>query len=132
MQQLPRGVRRLFEEPNFAHLATLMPDGSPQSTPVWVDTDGTYIIVNTAEGRQKPRNLRRDPRVAISIVDRHDPYVRAQIRGRVVEMTREGAEEHIDRLSRKYTGHDYTDHHPDRPRLILKIVPERITSNAPD
>ena len=129
MATLPEPVRKLIEEPNVGHLATLMPDGSPQSTAVWVDTDGEYVLVNTAQGRQKPRNLGRDPRVAISVVDRTNPYRQATIRGRVVETTHEGADAHIDRLAKKYLGQDtYPFRQPGEQRLLLKIAPTRVGS----
>ena len=128
---LSPGVRRLFEAPNFAHLATLMPDGSPQVTPVWVDIDGDRILVNTAEGRAKPRNVRRDPRVAISITDRNNHYSAALIRGRVVEFTHEGADELIDKLAKKYIGQDrYPWRRPEEQRVTLIIEPEHVTSSA--
>ncbi len=131
--QMSEGVRKLFEEANFAHLATLMPDGSPQVTPVWVDFDGRHILVNTAEGRQKPRNIRRDPRVAIDVLRHESPYAFASVRGRVVEITREGAEEHIDRLAKKYLGRDsYPWRQPGEQRIILKIAPERVASMMVD
>src|SRR5678809_511184 len=98
---LPPAVRRLLEGKNIAHVATLMRDGSPQVTAVWVDVEGDRILINTAEGRAKPRNVRRDPRVAISITDAQAPEIAAFIRGRVVEITTDGAAEHIDKLSRK-------------------------------
>jgi PPOX class probable F420-dependent enzyme len=127
--QISEGVRKLFEEANFGHLATLMPDGSPQVTAVWVDFDGTHILVNTAEGRQKPRNVRRDPRVAIDVVRQGSEYAFAQVRGRVVEITSEGAEEHIDRLAKKYLGRDkYPWRQPGERRIILKIAPEHVSS----
>jgi len=127
--EMSQGVRKLFEEANIGHLATVMPDGSPQVTPVWVDFDGTYILVNTAEGRQKPRNIRRGPRVAISVTRKESPYTYAQVRGRVVEVTREGAEEHIDRLAKKYLGRDkYPLRQPGEQRVIFKIVPEHVSS----
>ena len=87
---LSDGIKKLFVEPNFAHLATLMADGSPQVTPVWVDIEGDRIIVNSSEGRTKPRNVRRDARVALSIYNQENPYSAAFIRGRVVEITHEG------------------------------------------
>jgi len=127
--EMSRGVRKLFEEANFGHLATLMPDGSPQVTPVWVDFDGRHILVNTAEGRQKPRNIRRDPRVAIEVIRQGNPYAFASVRGRVVEITSEGAEEHIDKLARKYLGRDrYPWRQPGERRIILKIAPEHVSS----
>ncbi len=130
--QLPEKVAELFQRPNFAHLATLMPDGSPQVTPVWVDFDGTHILVNTAEGRQKPRNVRRDPRVAIDIYDQQNPYYAAWIRGRVVEVTNEGAEDLIDSLAKKYIGQDrYPWRQPGEKRVIFKILPEHVSSMMP-
>jgi PPOX class probable F420-dependent enzyme len=126
---MSRGVRKLFEEANFGHLATLMPDGSPQVTPVWVDFDGRYVLVNTAEGRQKARNIRRDPRIAIDVVAQGNPYAFASVRGRVAEITSEGAEEHIDRLAKKYLGRDkYPFRQPGERRIILKIAPEHVSS----
>jgi PPOX class probable F420-dependent enzyme len=105
MAELNADARALIDEPNLAHLVTLMKDGSPQVTPLWVDHDGTHVIVNTAEGRQKPRNLRRDPRVAISIIDRNNGQRTLQVRGRVVEMvTGAPAWQSIDRLASKYRG----------------------------
>jgi len=128
MAKLPPTVRSLFEGKNFAHVATVMPDGSPQASVVWIDIDDDdRIIVNTAERRAKPRNVRRDPRVAISIMEEGNPYHAAFIRGRVVEITHEGAEAHIDKLSRKYRNVDiYPDHHPDRPRVLLIIEADHV------
>ena len=128
---LPDDVRELLEAPNFAHLATLMPDGSPQVTAVWVDYDGQYVLVNTAEGRQKPRNIRRDRRVALSVISQENPYSWATIRGRVVELTHDGADAHIDKLAKKYLGQDtYPFRQPGEQRVIVKIEPERVTSTA--
>ncbi len=130
---LSEGVKKLFLEPNFAHLATLMPDGSPQVTPVWVDLEDGRILVNTAEGRAKPRNVRRDPRVAISITKQDNPYASVFIRGRVVEMRREGADELIDKLAKKYIGQDrYPWRQPGEQRLILVIEPEHVRSMQVD
>ncbi len=124
--QLPPGVRKLFSEPNFAYLATLMPDGSPQVTPIWVSVEGDHIWVNTAEGRTKPENVRRDPRVAVAVLDEKRPYTWAQVRGRVVETRHEGAVEHINRLSQSYVGRDYPL--PEgMQRVILVIEPEHVS-----
>jgi len=131
--KLSDGVKKLFAEPNFAHIATLMPDGSPQVTPVWVELEGERIIVNTAEGRVKPRNVRRDPRVAISVTDQANPYSAAFVRGRVVEVTHDGAEEHIDRMAQKYLGRSvYPYRQPGERRVIFKIEPEHVSSMATD
>ena len=130
---LSPGVKKLFEEPNFAHMATLMPDGSPQVTPVWVELDGERIIVNTAEGRIKPRNVRRDPRVAISITNRENHYQAAYIRGRVVELRHEGADDSIDRLAKKYIGQDrYPWRRPGEQRVLMVIEPEHVGSMMVD
>jgi PPOX class probable F420-dependent enzyme len=130
---LPEGVRKLFQEPNYAHIATLMPDGSPQVSAVWVGIDGDRILVNTAEGRAKPRNVRRDPRVAVSITRQDNPYSTATIRGRVVEITREGADAHIDKLAKKYLGQDrYPFRSTAEQRLILVIEPEHVNFSIAD
>ena len=130
---LPEGVKEILQEPNFAHLATLMPDGSPQVTPVWVDLDGDRILVNTSEGRAKPRNVRRDPRVAISIFKQDNPYSAAFIRGRVVEVTHAGAEELIDKLAKKYIGEDrFPWREPGERRVTLVIEPEHVGSMMVD
>ncbi|GIW16102.1 MAG: PPOX class F420-dependent enzyme [Tepidiforma sp.] len=124
---IPASHRDLFEKPNFGHLATLMPDGSPQVTPVWVDIDGDTILINTAEGRVKTRNLDRDGRVAISVADQQNPYRYIQVRGRVVARTHEGADAHIDRLAKKYLGQDrYPFRQPGEQRVIFRIQPEHV------
>ncbi|MSQ33375.1 MAG: PPOX class F420-dependent oxidoreductase [Dehalococcoidia bacterium] len=118
-------ARALLEKAALVHLATVMKDGSPQVSPVWVDTDGTNILVNTAEGRIKTRNVRRDARVALSLTDPDNQYATLLIRGRVVEVRAQGAKEHIDKLSQKYVKRAYT-HRPGELRLILVIKPERV------
>jgi len=131
MAQLSPEVRALLEGPNFGAVATVMPDGSPQVTTVWVDTDGEHVVINTAQGRQKPRNLERDPRVAISIVDRNNPYRQATIRGRVVEVTEQNADAHIDRMAKKYLGKDtYPFRGPGERRVLVKIEPDRVTTTG--
>ena len=119
-----------LKEPYIAEFVTLMKDGSPQITPVWVDTDGEHIIVNSEESRVKVRNVRRDPRVAVGIYDPENTYSRVlNVRGRVVEITAEGAAQNIDDLSEKYNGvRPYRAHNPDKPRVILKIAPDSIDS----
>ena len=118
----------LLREKHLAQVVTLMADGSPQISPVWVDTDGEHVIINSEDGRVKVRNMRRDPRVAVGIYDSKNPYTRVlNIRGRVVELDTGGAKEHIDFLSEKYDGvTPYPNHNPHRPRLIIKILPERV------
>ena len=121
-------VLALLREPSYAQLATVMPDGSPQVTQVWIEIDGEHIIINTAVGHQKERNVRRDPRVAINLVDPNDQARQAAIRGQVVEMTTEGAAEQINALAKKYMGVDeYPFGSPDETRITLKITPEHVS-----
>lgn len=117
--------RALFKGQSFGHVATVMPDGGPHVSPVWIDIeDGTdLILVNTAVGRVKVLNVERDPRVAISVQAWDDPYTMVAVRGRVVEITRDGAEDHIDFLSRKYRGREYPNH---GNRVLLKIAVEHV------
>ncbi len=119
----------LFKKKAFAHLATQMPDGQPQVTPVWVDYDGHRVVINTAEGRQKDKNLQRDGRVALSIIDPDNPYRYLEVRGRVAERTRDGADAHINAMAKKYLGKDeYPYRQPGEVRVIYKIEPNHITS----
>jgi len=114
----------LLKEPQIANVATVMPDGSPQVTPVWIDTDGENVLFNTAKHRVKHRNLVANPRVAISVVDKADPYRTLVLRGEVVEFLDEGADEHIDRLANKYLGVDtYPGHSETEQRVIVKVRP---------
>ncbi len=122
-KSIPSQFLDLFEKRAFAHLATLMPNGSPQVTPVWVDYDGQYVLINSARGRQKDRNMAKNPNVALAIVDPDNPYRYLQVRGRVIEITQKGADAHIDKLARKYTGSDYANRRPGEVRLIYKIEP---------
>jgi len=126
--KLSDAQRALFDAENFAFIATLMPDGSPQVTPVWVELSGEDIIVNTATGRVKTANVTRDPRVAVSVVDHDDPYKMVSVRGVVTEVTFEGAEDGIDRLAGKYIDQSpYPWRSPDERRVILRIRPEHVT-----
>lgn len=128
MVKLPELALKLIKEgKNFATVATLMPDGSPHVTVVWVDSDGEGVVFNTSEGRIKTKNLRRDPRVAIAIVSSENPYQQVTVRGHVVQITHEGADNHIDRLAKKYLGVDkYPYHSPGEQRLIVKIAPDHV------
>ena len=132
MTQLTKKARQRLSDPNLGFLATIMDDGSPQVSPVWVDVDGDQILVNTAKGRRKERNLRRDPRVAISVADNDDPYDKVDIRGRVVDWVGGGeANAHIDRLALKYLGEEkYPWRKPGEERLIMKIKPEKISETS--
>jgi PPOX class probable F420-dependent enzyme len=121
----------LTTKPSFANLATLNADGSPQVTPVWVDFDGTHVIVNTAKGRVKAKNLAREPRVALSISDPENPYRYLGIQGKVVEMTEAGGDAHIDKMAKKYMGKDtYPFRAPGEVRLMVKIAPEKVHTNG--
>jgi PPOX class probable F420-dependent enzyme len=121
-------IRKLFESKNFGFLSSLMKDGSPQVTPMWVDIENGYILVNTALGRLKQKNISRDPRVALAIADQNNPYDTVTIRGEVIEqITGVPAEEHIDKLAKKYIDKDkFPYRSPGEERIILKIKPERI------
>jgi PPOX class probable F420-dependent enzyme len=127
---IPEKLRDLLQDDvrAFAMLATLMKDGSPQVTPVWFNYKDGYFFINSSRGRQKDINMRRSPRVAFAIVDPKDPYRYLQIRGKIVEITENGANEHINFLSQKYTGHPFNIT-PDMVRVIYKIEPEHAQSN---
>src|SRR5215471_20415297 len=125
---LSNDIRALLDGPNFAHLATLMPDGSPQSVPVWVGREGDHILICTGEGSLKAKNTRRDPRVALSIVDFNDPYREAQLRGRIVERRTDPDLKIIDSISRKYTGQPFPMRSPEgRVALIIEVEKARYT-----
>ena len=125
---IPESHRDLLTRPALAHLATLMPDGSPQVTPVWFDLDDGHVRVNSVKGRRKDRNIRADARVALSICDPDNPYRYLEIRGRVVAITEQGAREHIDALAKKYMGVDvYPKHYDVDVRVIYRIAPARFS-----
>lgn len=121
-------ARALIDRPNFAHLATLMPDGAPQSAPVWVGREGDRLLVCTGEGSLKGRNTRRDPRVAVSIVDFRDPYEEVQLRGRVVERRPDPDLKIMDPVSHKYTGKPFPMRNPEgRVALVIEVDKVRYT-----
>ncbi len=128
MTGLPRSVRALFEGPNYAHVATVLPDGGPHSVPVWVGLEGNRIAFLTGPDSRKARNIDRDPRVAISITDHNQPYTMAQVRGRVTaRLEGEAAFVVIDRISHKDTGRPY----PLRTgRVVLLVEPERVSAQT--
>lgn len=124
---LPTALLTLLREPSTCYFATTMPDGSPQITQTWVDTDGKHILINTVEGFQKVRNVGRDPRVAVSVSDPARPSRYYAIRGRVVDATTDGAAEHIDGLAQRYLGGPYPWYGGrDQVRLILSIRADKI------
>jgi PPOX class probable F420-dependent enzyme len=127
---IPPQFRDLLETKKaFAHLATLMPDGSPQVTPVWFDFDGTHLRINSAKGRVKDRNMRRDARIAVAIQDPDNPYRYLAVRGRVEEITEHGADAHIDALTKKYLGQDrYPYRQAGEVRVTYRIRPERVST----
>lgn len=129
MAAIPQDFRDLFTKKAFAHLATVMPDGSPQVTPVWCDFDGTHIRFNTAKGRVKDKNMRRAKKVALAIMDPDNPYRYLAVRGTVAEITEQGADAHIDQLAKKYLGKDkYPFRQPGEVRLLYKIRPEKVST----
>ena len=125
---LPEKYFDLLQKKALASLATMMPDGSPQVTPVWFDWDGTHLLVNSAKGRQKDRNMRARPHVALAIIDPDNPYRYLEVRGSVAEITEDGADESIDKLAKKYLGADkYPFREPGEQRVLYKILPEHIS-----
>jgi PPOX class probable F420-dependent enzyme len=134
MGSIPDGYHDLFEKRTFAHLSTVMPDGTPHSTPVWVDYDDETdrVLVNTARGRRKERNVRANPKVGVSMCDPEDPYRYVSARGEVAALTEDGAVEHIDELARRYMGlEEYPNHGEESgPRVILEIRPDRVVAQG--
>lgn len=122
---LSEQFRKMLKDKSYAQVATIMPDGSPQVTLVWVDTDGRNLLINTTDGNRKVRNVRRDDRVAMTVTGPGQSAAHVQVRGRVVEITREGATEHVEELSQQYHGGPYPLHHLGQ-RVILKVEPLRI------
>lgn len=124
--ELSEDLAALLRRPILAHIATVMADGTPQSTPVWIDTDGSSVVFNTAKGRVKHRNIVRNPAVAISLVDDENPYRMVEIRG-TAEVVEEGADQHIDAMAKKYLGEDtYPFRQPGEERVIVRVHPTRI------
>ncbi|MFB6171228.1 MAG: PPOX class F420-dependent oxidoreductase [Haloarculaceae archaeon] len=132
MGSIPDDFLDLFEKKTFAHLATLYPDGSPQVTPVWVDydADADRVLVNTERDRRKEKNVREDPRVAVSMTDPDNPYRMLQVRGEVEAITTEGAREHIDELAHRYMGEDEYPNPIQTERVILSIRPNSVSHSG--
>ena len=129
MASIPAGFEDILNKKSFVHLATLMKDGSPQVSPVWVEYDGTHIVINSAKGRLKDRNMRADGRVALSATDPENPYRALMIRGRITKVTEEGADEHIDSLAKKYLDQDkYPLRNPDEVRVKYYIEPIKVAT----
>ena len=124
---IPDSHKDLLQKKAFANVATVNADGTPQVTPVWFDADGDQLRINTARGRVKDKNLRRNPVVALTVMDPDNPYRYVQVKGQVTEVTETGADAHIDALAKKYTGADkYGNRRPGEVRVIFKIRPERV------
>jgi PPOX class probable F420-dependent enzyme len=132
MAQLTEKARQRLSDPNLGFLATIMKDGSPQVSPIWVDVDGDHVVFNTAKGRVKEQNLRRDPRDSISIDDKDDPKTKVDILGPDVDMVEvDEADAHLDKLAQKYLGKEkYPGHKEDEKRVIVKIEPETISERG--
>ena len=131
MAVIPDEAKHLFENKDFAHIATLNADGSPQNSAVWIGLDGDLVTFNTAEGRVKTNNVHRDERVAISITDQENPYENLIIQGKVVEITNDGADDDIDALAKRYLDADsYPFRQPGEERVIVKIAPEKVNHTA--
>lgn len=127
--KLSEDVIALLRQPSHCYVATVMPDGSPQLTQTWVDTDGEHVVINTVEGYVKLKNMRRDPRVAVAVASPDDPYRYVQIRGHVVSETTEGGAEDIERLSQKYTGEPYAWYGGrDQTRVIVTIEADSVSA----
>jgi PPOX class probable F420-dependent enzyme len=124
---IPAEFLDLFEKRALAYLGTVMPDGAPQVTPVWIDFDGEHLLVNSAQGRQKDRNMRRDPAVGVTIQDPDDPYRYLAVIGRVIDVTTTGADDLIDKLARKYTGQErYPWKKAGEVRVIYRIAIDKV------
>jgi PPOX class probable F420-dependent enzyme len=126
--KLDEKAQALLKGKNFANVATIRKSGSPQVSPIWVDYDGTHVILNSEVKRAKVKNLKLDPRVSISVFDQQNPYSYVQIQGRVVEITPNGGFEGIDKMSQKYGGPEkYPGNSPGDVRVVIKIEPEKVT-----
>jgi len=126
MAAIPENFKDLFTKKAFAHVATLLTDGTPHVSPVWVEFDGKNILMNSAKGRVKDKNMRRNKNIALSIQDPENPYRYIQVRGEVIEVTENGADAHIDHLSKKYTVDIYKKRQPGEVRVTYKIRPDRV------
>jgi PPOX class probable F420-dependent enzyme len=132
MAAIPDEAKHLFENKDFAHVATLNADGSPQNSAVWIGLDGDLVTFNTAEGRLKTKNVARDGRVAISVVNQENPYENLIIQGKVVELVHDGADDDIDALAKRYLGADsYPFRQDGEVRVIVKIEPEKVNHTNP-
>lgn len=125
MTTIPETHRDILSKRSYAHVATVNEEGVPQVTPVWVDYDGNHVLINSAKGRKKDRNMRAQPVIALSIQDPDNPYRYLGLQGKITEITEEGGYDHINKLSHKYRGNDYPKN-PGEVRVIYKIEPTRV------
>lgn len=135
MAHIPDDYKDLLDGPVFVALVTMMPSGQPQATPVWCSFDGTHVLINTARGRQKDKNLRANPRVTLLAIDPNNPYRFLEVRGTVSDSTEDGAVDHINQLSALYTGNpDYYSRNPglrnQETRVIYRITPEHVNARG--
>ena len=129
--KIPEKYRDLFNKRAFASLGTIMPNGEVQVTPVWVDIDNGNLLFNSARGRVKDKNIRRDPRVTLTLIDPDNPYRYVEVRGRVVDITEKGADQHINKLAKKYLGVDkYPYAQPGEVRVLYRVKPEKVHGNG--
>jgi PPOX class probable F420-dependent enzyme len=133
MERIPDEFLDLFDRKAFGHFATVMPDGTPHVTPVWVDYDETdgHVLVNTMQGRQKERNVQRTPKVGLSVTDPEDPYRYVSVRGEVDAVTQDGAVDHINELAYRYMGQEYPNLEDESgPRVVVRIRPDRVVTSG--
>ena len=129
--KLPQSVKKVLQDKAYGHVVTFSADGKPQLTMVWLDADGDEVLFNTAEGRLKPKNLRRDPRIMISVQDRNDPQAYILVHGKA-SVTEAGADEHIDKLAKRFLGADkYPYRRPGEKRLLVRIKADRLGGYGP-
>lgn len=128
MKSLSEKAKRIVDAPNVACVATIMPDGSPQVAPVWIDREGDLLIINSTETARRVKNLKRNPRIALCVFDLKDTHSKIVVRGVVREITKDSAEEHVDKLEMKYRGNSrFPRHDPQRPRVIIRIEAEHLS-----
>lgn len=128
MATLSEEQAKLFEGRNFGHVATIRSDGTPQVTPVWIDYDGEHVVFNTAVGRAKYKNIQRDPRITVEVMNHENPYEYVQVSGRAEMQEGDEAERHIDKLAKKYMGVDEYPHRtPTERRVLVRVTPERVS-----
>jgi PPOX class probable F420-dependent enzyme len=129
--KLPQSVKKLLQDKAYGHVVTFNAQGKPQLTMVWMDVDGDEVTFNTAEGRRKPQNLRRDPRIIVSVQDRNEPQLYAVFHG-TARITEAGADEHIDKLAKRFLGvHKYPFRQPGEKRIIVRVGVDRIGGFGP-